>query len=65
MHLRLASPELVKELRHGQRVERKLHPQKVEHGGGWEPKPREGGRGRSASPHRRGGHSGEDRWTRK
>ncbi|KAF8345878.1 hypothetical protein F5887DRAFT_963922 [Amanita rubescens] len=65
MHLRLASPDLVKELRHGQKVERKLHPQKVEHGGGWEPKPREGGRGRSASPHRRGGHSGEDRWTRK
>ncbi|KAM6502236.1 splicing factor U2AF 26 kDa subunit [Amanita muscaria] len=65
MHLRMPSPILLKELRHGQKVDRKLHPPKQTHGGGWEPKPREGGRNRSSSPHRRGGHSGEDRWTRK
>ncbi|KAF9033291.1 RNA-binding domain-containing protein [Hymenopellis radicata] len=63
MHLRLASKELVSSLRHGQRLERRLHPQKTEGGGGgWEPSKR---RDRSASPPRRGGHSGEDRWTRK
>jgi splicing factor U2AF 35 kDa subunit len=65
MHLRLASKELVSSLRHGQRVERRLHPPKTQGGGGgWEPK-REGGRGRSASPRRSGGGNGEDRWTRK
>src|SRR5260221_14047502 len=66
MHLRLASPDLVKQLHHGQRVERKLNPQKNNQGaGGWEPPKREGGRERSASPRRAGGNSGEDRWTRK
>jgi len=65
MHLRLASKELVSSLRHGQRLERRLHPPKNQGGGGgWEPAKREGGRGRSASP-RRGGGNGEDRWTRK
>ena len=65
MHLRLASPELVHALRHGQRLERRLNPAKTQGGGGgWEPPKRDGGRGRSASPPRRG-HSGEDRWTRK
>ena len=65
MHLRLASKDLVSSLRAGQRLERRLNPSKNESGGGgWEPGKREGGRGRSASP-RRGGHSGEDRWTRK
>jgi splicing factor U2AF subunit len=65
MHLRLASKELVSSLRHGQRVERRLHPPKSQGGGGgWEPSKREGGKGRSASP-RRGGGNGEDRWTRK
>jgi len=65
MHLRLASPELVSQLRHGQKLERKLHPPAQQGGGGWDPSKREGGRGRSASPHRRGGNPGEDRWTRK
>ena len=66
MHLRLASPDLVRSLRHGQRLERRLHPPQTSGGGGWEPGKREGGRGRSASPSRRGGrHDGEDRWTRK
>lgn len=66
MHLRLASKDLVSALHHGQRVERKLNPQKTQGGaGGWEPTKREGGRGRSASPPRRGGSNGEDRWTRK
>jgi len=65
MHLRLASKELVHSLRHGQRVERRLHPPKTQAGGGgWEPSKRESGKGRSASP-RRGGGNGEDRWTRK
>jgi splicing factor U2AF subunit len=65
MHLRLASKELVSSLRHGQRVDRRLHPPKSQGGGGgWEPSKREGGRGRSASP-KRGGGNGEDRWTRK
>lgn len=66
MHLRLASPELVRALRHGQKLERRMNPAKFQAGGGgWEPSKREGARGRSASPPRRGGHSGEDRWTRK
>jgi len=66
MHLRLASPDLIKQLHHGQKLERKLNPQKNYQGaGGSEPPKREGGRGRSASPSRRGGNSGEDRWTRK
>ncbi|KAF9241547.1 hypothetical protein BU15DRAFT_60813 [Melanogaster broomeanus] len=66
MHLRLASKELVSSLRAGQRIERRLNPSKIEGGGGgWEPGKREGGKGRSASPSRRGGASGEDRWTRK
>lgn len=66
MHLRLASKELVSSLRAGQRLERRLNPSKNESGGGgWEPTKREGGRGRSASPPRRGGNAGEDRWTRK
>lgn len=66
MHLRLASPELVSALKHGQRLERKLNPSKTESGaGGWEPSKREGGRGRSASPSRRSSNPGEDRWTRK
>ena len=66
MHLRLASADLVKQLRHGQRLDRKLNPQKISQGGGgWEPPKREAGRGRSSSPSRRGGNSGEDRWTRK
>jgi splicing factor U2AF 35 kDa subunit len=65
MHLRLASKELVHSLRHGQRVERRLHPPKTQGGGGgWEPSKRESGRGRSASP-KRGSGNGEDRWTRK
>lgn len=65
MHLRLASKELVSSLRAGQRLERRLNPAKADAGGGgWEPGKREGGRGRSASP-KRGGNSGEDRWTRK
>lgn len=62
MHLRLASPELVRSLRHGQRLERRLHPQQATGGGGWEPSK---SRLRSASPKRRGGNDGEDRWTRK
>lgn len=63
MHLRLASKELVSSLRVGQRLDRRLNPSKHEGGGGgWEPSKRVGGRGRSASPSRRGG---EDRWTRK
>lgn len=62
MHLRLASKELVRSLRHGQRLERRLNPsansQATE---GWVPSKR-----RSASPPaRRGGKDGEDRWTRK
>ena len=66
MHLRLASKELVSSLRAGQRLERRLHPQKTQGGGGgWEPGKREGGRGRSASPRRGGRDAGEDRWTRK
>ncbi|EIW82915.1 RNA-binding domain-containing protein [Coniophora puteana RWD-64-598 SS2] len=67
MHLRLASADLVRSLKHGQRLQRKINPPKTAGGGGgWEPPSRrEGGRGRSASPHRRGGNSGEDRWTRK
>lgn len=67
MHLRLASKELVRELRHGQQLERRLNPQKNQGGaGGWEPGKREAGRGRSASPGKRGGRdAGEDRWTRK
>jgi len=66
MHLRLASKDLVSSLRAGQRLERRLNPPKNENGGGgWEPSKREGGRGRSASPPRRGGNPGEDRWTRK
>jgi len=65
MHLRLASKELTSALRHGQRLERKLHPPKTEGGGGWEPGKRESGRGRSASPRRGGRNDGEDRWTRK
>lgn len=65
MHLRLASPDLVRQLRHGQRLERKINPTKNNQAAsGWEPPKREGGRGRSASP-KRGGNSGEDRWTRK
>lgn len=65
MHLRLASKDLVSSLRAGQRLERRLNPSNAAGGGGgWEPSKREGGRGRSASP-RRGGNSGEDRWTRK
>ncbi len=65
MHLRLASKDLVSSLRHGQRVERRLNPQKTEGGGGWEPSKRESTKGRSASPTRRGRNDGEDRWTRK
>ena len=66
MHLRLASKELVSSLRVGQRLDRRLNPPKTEGGGGgWEPSKREGGRGRSASPGRRGVSTGEDRWTRK
>lgn len=67
MHLRLASKDLVQQLKHGQKLERKLNPSKSSSGGGgWEPGKREGGRGRSASPSRRGGRdAGEDRWTRK
>lgn len=61
MHLRLASKELVRSLRHGQRVERRLNPVKTEVAGGWEPPKRN----RSASPPRRGRNDGEDRWTRK
>ena len=66
MHLRLASKELVRQLRHGQRLERKVNPPKTAGGGGgWEPGQRQRGRGRSASPGRAGGNAGEDRWTRK
>jgi splicing factor U2AF subunit len=61
MHLRNASPELVKQLRHGQRLERKLHPPQHQGGGGWEPSKRN----RSASPPSRRGRDGEDRWSRK
>lgn len=64
MHLRLPTSDLAKALKHGQRAERKLHPPKTEQTAGWEPSKREGGRGRSASPARRG-KDGEDRWTRK
>lgn len=61
MHLRLASKELVRSLKHGQRLERRVNPPKTEVGGGWEPPKR-----RSASPPaRRGRNDGEDRWTRK
>ena len=64
MHLRLASKELVESLRVGQRLERRLNPQKTQGGGGgWEPKKRD--RERSASPRRGGRDAGEDRWTRK
>ena len=62
MHLRLASKDLVSSLRHGQKLERKLHPPQTSGGGGWEPSKRER---RSASPKRKGGNDGEDRWTRK
>lgn len=63
MHLRLASKDLVKQLRHGQEVERRIHPPANSGGaGGWEP-PKRDSRQRSASPRR--GASGEDRWTRK
>lgn len=62
MHLRLASPELVRSLHHGQKLERRLHPQQTGGGGGWEPSK---SRARSASPRRKGGNDGEDRWTRK
>lgn len=66
MHLRLATKELVSSLRAGQRLERRVNPAKTTAGGGgWEPPKREAGRGRSASPGRRGGGNGEDRWTRK
>ena len=66
MHLRLPTPDLARSLRHGQRLERRLNPQQTTGGGGWEPSKREGGRGRSASPSKRGGRNdGEDRWTRK
>lgn len=61
MHLRNASPELVRQLRHGQRLERKLHPPQQQGGGGWEPSKRH----RSASPPPRRGRDGEDRWSRK
>lgn len=62
MHLRNASKDLVRQLKHGQRLERKVNPPKTQGGGGgWEPPKRD----RSASPPRRGGNSGEDRWTRK
>lgn len=65
MHLRLASKELVRQLRHGQALERKLNPAaSTGQSAGWEPPKRDAGRGRSASP-RRGGRDGEDRWTRK
>ncbi|KAL4246013.1 U2 auxiliary factor small subunit [Abortiporus biennis] len=56
--------DLLKSLRHGQRLERRLNPPKTEGGGGWEPTKREG-RARSASPSRRTRNDGEDRWTRK
>lgn len=62
MHLRLASKELVSSLRAGQRLERRLHPPQTTGAGGWEPSNR---RNRSASPRRKGGNEGEDRWTRK
>lgn len=66
MHLRLASKELVRQLRHGQSTERKLNPTVVTGAtAGWEPPKHEGGRGRSASPSRKAGRDGEDRWTRK
>ena len=56
-----ASKELVRSLKHGQRLERRVNPPKTEVGGGWEPPKR-----RSASPPaRRGRNDGEDRWTRK
>jgi|ERR1700761_1308169 len=49
MHLRLASKELVKSLKHSQRLERKLNPPKTDGGaGGWDPSQRK--RDRSASP---------------
>ncbi|KAF7782594.1 hypothetical protein Agabi119p4_1970 [Agaricus bisporus var. burnettii] len=48
-------------LRHGQRLERKLHPPQHQGGGGWEPSKRN----RSASPPSRRGRDGEDRWSRK
>lgn len=66
MHLRLATKELVSSLKAGQRLERRLHPPAAQGGGGWEPSAkREGGRGRSASPSRKGNSTGEDRWSRK
>ena len=66
MHLRVASKELVSSLRAGQRLERRLNPQKATSGGGgWEPGKREAARARSASPVRKGRDVGEDRWTRK
>ena len=65
MHLRLPTKDLQKAIHNGQRLERRLNPHKIQSGGGgWEPGKREGGRGRSASPHRRN-KDGEDRWTRK
>ena len=64
MHLRLASKDLVSSLRHGQRLERRLHPPKVEGGGGWEPGKREGW-APSPTPLKGGRDAGEDRWTRK
>jgi splicing factor U2AF 35 kDa subunit len=66
MHLRLPSKDLLRQLRHGQAIERRLNPkQNASAGAGWEPPKREAGRGRSASPSRRGGRDGEDRWSRK
>jgi splicing factor U2AF 35 kDa subunit len=63
MHLRLPSKELVRQLRHGQEVERRIHPPaNAGGGGGWEP-PKRDSRQRSASPHR--GAGGEDRWSRR
>ncbi|KXN92465.1 Splicing factor U2AF 23 kDa subunit [Leucoagaricus sp. SymC.cos] len=53
--------ELVRQLRHGQRLERKLRPPQQQGGGGWEPSKRN----RSASPPSRRGRDGEDRWSRK
>jgi splicing factor U2AF subunit len=66
MHLRLASKDLVRQLRHGQAVERRVHPPaNAGGGGGWEPPKRQ----RSASPRRGGGAAGgapgEDRWSRR
>lgn len=63
MHLRLASKELVKQLRHGQRIERKANPPKETGGGGWDPSKRDkdrNGRDRSASPRR----GTDDAWRR-